>query len=92
MSPAKNPHKHNKLERKFIKGKKKENRTDVKNTSDKPKNHRMQDVSIRVRRGHIIIGDPHSSEGCLSKTRLEFKELFRICILQLSKPRRQVGV
>jgi len=65
-----------KLERKFIKGKNKENRTEVKNTSDK-----MQDVSICVRRGHIIVSDPHSSEGRLSETRLEFREFLRIYIL-----------
>jgi len=64
---------------------------EVKNTLDKPRNHKMQDVSIRVRQGHIILGDPHNSEGRLSETCFEFRELFRICILQLSKPRRQVG-
>jgi hypothetical protein len=64
-----------KPERKFIKGQKKEKKTEVKNTSDRPRNHRMQDVSIRVRCGHIILGDPHSSEGRLSKMRFEFREL-----------------
>jgi len=81
-----------KPERKFIKGQKKENKTEVKNTLDKPRNHRMQDVSICVHRRHIILGDTHSSGGHLSETHLEFKELLRICILQFSKPRCQVGV
>jgi hypothetical protein len=75
-----------KPERKFIKGQKKENKIEIKNTSDKPRNHRMQDVAICVRYGHIILGDPHSSEGRVSETRLEFRELLRICILQLLKP------
>jgi hypothetical protein len=79
-----------KPERKFIKGQKKENKTEVKNTSDKPRNHRMQDVSILVRHGHIIFGDPHSNERRLSETRFEFKELLQICILEFSKPRCQV--
>ncbi len=45
-----------------MKGKNKENRWEVKNTLGKPRNHRMQDVLIRVCRGHIILDDPHGTE------------------------------
>jgi hypothetical protein len=65
------------------KGKNKENRWEVKNTSDKPRNHGMQDVSIRVCGRHIIYSDPHGSERHLFETRLEFRELFGIDIFQL---------
>jgi hypothetical protein len=68
----------------LIKGKNKENRWEVKNTSDKPRNHGMQDVSIRVCDRHIILSDLHGSERHLSETRLEFKELFGIGIYLLA--------
>jgi hypothetical protein len=64
----------------LIKGKNKENRWEVKNTLDKPKNHGMQDVSIRVCGRHIVLNDPHGSERRFSKTHLEFRELFGISI------------
>jgi hypothetical protein len=71
-SPVKNSNKHN---FKLIKKKNKENRWEVKNTLDKPKNHKMQDISIRVCCEHIVFSDPHSSERLFSKTRLKFKKL-----------------
>jgi hypothetical protein len=67
----------------LIKGKNKENRWEVKNTSDKPRNHGIQDISIRVCDKHIIRSDPHGSEQRLLETRLEFRELFGISIFQL---------
>jgi hypothetical protein len=67
----------------LIKGKNKENRWEVKNTLDKPRNHGMQDISIRVCDRHIILSDPHGSEWRLSETHLEFREFFGIGIFQL---------
>jgi hypothetical protein len=67
----------------LIKGKNKENKWEIKNTSNKQKNHGMQNISIRVCGRHIILNDPHGNEQRLSETRLEFRELFGINIFQL---------
>lgn len=59
-----------------MKGQKKENKSKVKNTFDKLRNHKMQHMSICVCREHIIFNDPHSNEWRLSKMHLEFREPF----------------
>jgi hypothetical protein len=40
------------LETKLMKGKNKENKWEVKNTLDKPRNHGIQDILINVRQTH----------------------------------------